>query len=420
MGVLIFFTVSVIVGLLVLALSKGGDSVSSKDRVNLSVWGSASESAFQALISASGYSGDSVDSKLNVSYKYIPEKDFNGALLEALAGGYGPDIILMTDTNMALHAKRTNILSHQYYSERLYKDSFIEGAEMFLSPEGVVAFPFSVDPLVMYWNRDMFNNAGVATPPKYWDEFSSSSLVDRLSVKSSQSIEKSAFSLGGFSNIENAKEIISAMMMQAGAPIVRNSVVALQNAESPVYFYTEFANPSRTTYTWNRSLPNSKQMFISDRLAVYFGFASEAGDIKAKNPNLNFDMASFPQLRDGKNRTTFGRFSALAVLKQSKNTPSAFEAVFKMTGAQPVLAWTQATGLPPVRRDLLSSRPSDALGAVLFDSAFWARAFADPDHNQTKNLFGEMIDSIVSGRSTVGNAVGQFSSRLYNIISSQQ
>jgi multiple sugar transport system substrate-binding protein len=413
-GVLIFFSVAIVGGIIALALSKSSDKVSSKNKINVSIWGSLEENIINTLISAAGYSNDSIDNKYIVSYKYIPPKEFNGQLLEALAGGYAPDIIVLTDTNVYYHTNRVNVLPYKYYSERMFKDSFIEGAEVFLSGGGIIAFPFYLDPLVMYWNRDIFNNASIAYPPRYWDEFIP--LAERLSVKSGINIEKSAFALGGYSNVANAREILAAMMMQAGSPIVRDNFVDIKNVDSAVYFYTEFANPSKVTYTWNRSLPNSKEFFISDKLAVYFGFASEAADIRLKNPNLNFDISMFPQLREGKNRVTFGKFAGLAVLKQSKNISAAFDVVFNLVGRNSISSLSRYTGLPPVRRDLLSARPTDALGSVLFDSAFWSRTFVDPNYSSTNSLMAEMVDSIVSGKSNVRDAIDSFSSHFYNLL----
>jgi hypothetical protein len=124
----------------------------------------------------------------------------------------------------------------------------------------------------------------------------------------------------------------------------------------------------------------------------------------------------FPQLREGKNRVTFGKFAGLAVLKQSKNISAAFDVVFNLVGRNSISSLSRYTGLPPVRRDLLSARPTDALGSVLFDSAFWSRTFVDPNYSSTNSLMAEMVDSIVSGKSNVRDAIDSFSSRFYNLL----
>ncbi|NJO89569.1 MAG: extracellular solute-binding protein [Chloroflexia bacterium] len=56
------------------------------------------------------------------------------------------------------------------YPEKSFRDSFIEGAEVFLGKEGIVAFPIVVDPLVMYFNKNMLTNEGLSIPPANWDE----------------------------------------------------------------------------------------------------------------------------------------------------------------------------------------------------------------------------------------------------------
>jgi hypothetical protein len=38
-------------------------------------------------------------------------------------------------------------------------------------------------------------------------------------------------------------------------------------------FYTDFANPAKEVYSWNETLDNSIDMFVSNRLAMMFGYA---------------------------------------------------------------------------------------------------------------------------------------------------
>jgi hypothetical protein len=54
-------------------------------------------------------------------------------------------------------------------------------------------------------------------------------------------------------------------------------------------------------------LPKSRNYFLSGRLATYFGFSSEARNIRFKNPNLNFYVAEIPAVEKLKNKTVFAR-----------------------------------------------------------------------------------------------------------------
>ena len=101
----------------------------------------------------------------------------------------------------------------------------------------------------------------------------------------------------------------------------------------PLRFYTEFSNPSKTVYSWNRSLPSSRDMFARGGLAVYFGYGGEITGLREKNPHLNFDIAPVPQIRDRRTQKTFGRMTALAVAKNSSNVETAFAVAYALTGA---------------------------------------------------------------------------------------
>jgi ABC-type glycerol-3-phosphate transport system substrate-binding protein len=310
----------------------------------------------------------------------------------------------------------------------MFKDTYITEAELFLSKNGVLAVPFGIDPLIMYWNRDLFSSAGIANPPHFWDEFLR--LAESLTVKGdSVTIAKSAVPLGEFSNITNAKEIISAMTLQTGAPITAYntsgslavSLTGYNNSglQNVVDFYTEFANPVKSVYTWNRSLPNSLSMFAAGGLGVYFGFASELSSVKSKNPNLDFDISYFPQPREAQTKITYGKVFGTATLRSSVKVSSAMQLALLFGSAAGVKAWDDASGLPPVRRDLLSSVPSNAYGAILYNSALWSRGWLDPDSSRTKGLFRDMIEGITSGWMTTSEAVGKFNSQMNLLLSGQ-
>jgi ABC-type glycerol-3-phosphate transport system substrate-binding protein len=154
-------------------------------------------------------------------------------------------------------------------------------------------------------------------------------------------------------------------------------------------------------------MPDSKSMFLSGDLAVYFGFASELADIRLKNPNLNFDIAPVPQTASSDRTITFGRMIGLAIVKNSKNIAGAYEVAGKMTAAQSVEALAKLTNLPPVRRDLLATRPAEAFKTVFYDGAIQSRAWLSPEPAKLKPIYKEMIESITAGRASVSQVLSR-------------
>ena len=222
------------------------------------------------------------------SIKYIEKRadTFDAELVEVLASGTGPDAILLSHDLIVRHKDKVFPIPYESFSVRQFADTFVQEGEMYLIREGVLALPFSIDPLVMFWNRDLFSTAGISQPPTAWDEFFTLA-ADLTRADNARNVTLSAVALGEWSNVEHAKEILSLLIMQAGNPIIAvtgsGPVSVLDQkgegstppTESALRFYTEFSNSAKMAYSWNRSLPNSKDMFLAGDLAVYFGFGSE-------------------------------------------------------------------------------------------------------------------------------------------------
>lgn len=420
--VIAVFGILIAVTLLVLFLDKGSGSQKS---VSLSLWGTAPASYVNAVLTATNT--DKLG--LKIAYKQIDPKDFDQNLIEALASGKGPDAIIIPQDSIVRYQDKLYPIPYGTISQRNFMDTYIGEAELFMSKDGLIGIPFSVDPMVAYWNRDLFSSAGISKPPQYWDEFPR--LAESLTERSdSGAIKKSAVSIGEFSNITNAKEIISALAIQAGIPItVRSSTGKITssfnsangtnatNIGNVVDFYVEFANPVKSVYTWSRALPNSQSLFTQGDLGVYFGFTSELSVIKAKNPNLDFDLTYFPQLKDSNNKITFGRVYAISIIRWSSKAAAAMQVAMLFGSGAGVKAWSDASGLPPVRRDLLSSKPSDPYAVIYYDSALWSRGWLDPDVSRTKEIFQNMIESVTSGWMTTSQAVNNANTSMGNLLS---
>ncbi|MBX4210518.1 extracellular solute-binding protein [Candidatus Parcubacteria bacterium] len=362
------------------------------------------------------------DHSINLSYVEKSPQKFDQDLIEALAVGKGPDIILLDNDSILKHANKIYPIPFQSYSERIFKDTFIQEGELFLSPSGIYGLPFSVDPLVMYWNRDIFSNASLPSAPAKWEEFQN--VVAKLTKKNNSVILQSAVALGEFSNIDHAKEILTTLIQQAGNPLTawqNGKVVSTLGEEfntpipptqAALDFYTEFSNPIRPFYSWNRSLPSSKSFFLSGDLAMYFGFASELAEISQKNPNLNFDVAYVPQSNTAPVKTTYGHMQAFAIMRTTHVFDGAIKTAEALTAKDAIALWTKYSGLPPVRRDLLSQKPGDAYKDVFYESALRSRAWIDPNHDSSTMILKNMVESVTSGKSRSSEAVTRAANEL--------
>lgn len=420
LGIFGFFIVAGVIAIASYGKFGGGSSDGSVPAAGV-VWGTLDGAVIESALTKYNQANDNT---LGITYRQVSESTFDQELTTALAENRGPDMVLLTSDRLLQHERKIFAIPYENYPERTYRDTFTQGTELFLSPSGVLAFPILVDPMVLYWNRILLNAEGIVRPPQLWEEVLS--LVPKLTKSdSSFNITQSIIALGEYENVTHAKEILATMIMQAGNPIVirrgdgqyqsiLNNTLNLPEApaDAALRFYTEFANPVKPAYSWNRSLPSSQTAFIRGDSALYLGFASELFDIQAQNPNLNFDVTRMPQVRDAVTKTTFGTMYAVAILNQSANKAGAFSAALTLANPGMVQYFVDAFALPPVRRDMLGQAPTDPFMTVFYQDALIAQGFFDPDRNQSAQVFKRLIEDVTSGRSSLSSAVSEASGRL--------
>ena len=379
----------------------------------VTLWGSVPNETMQTLIE------EILRDERSVSIKYVEKRpeNFTKDFVEALASGKGPNMVILPQDELIANLNKIAPISYETIRERDFKNTFIEEGEMFLRPEGIVALPFIIDPIVMYWNRDIFTNALLTAPPKYWTEFYN--LVSKITVRDrTGGILTSLVPFGEYRNVTNVKEILSILLMQAGSSVVNSKNGLLSaglitqgpvNIENPVVtamrFYTEFSKPEKDSYSWNRSLPQSSAMFHAGDLALYFGYASENQLIKQMNPHLNFDVAVVPQASMTAKKLTFGRMYGVAIVASGMNQAGALRATTLLSGIRVITGISDLLKLPPVRRDIISIRPTDPALSVFYDSALISRAWYDQSSAETNLIFMNMIESVNSGRSSMNEAL---------------
>lgn len=421
-GIFILFA---LVGVLVFSVSST-KTKSENQNVKVTIWGTLPESYFMPVIFElnTKYPG-----YVNMDYIYKEEKILERDLTNALLDNKEiPDGLLISHDLLLKYQKRLTLISWNALSERVYKDTYSEASEIFLTQSGSYAVPFLIDPLVLYWNRDSFSAQGIASAPSKWEEITN--LTPRLTERNeNRTLKKVAIGLGEFQNIKYAKEILAALSLQVGGKFVSRNNDSLQQSvqqdaedgsELPLTnaltFFTQFANPSKETYTWSKALPNDESMFLRGDSAMFIGFGSEVGSLRSKNPNLNFDIAVLPQAKSGEKPLTYGTIYGIGILQDSLNKNSMLQMANFLASAELQKAIAEKGALAPVRKDLLQTPPGTAVGDVVWQSAFITRGWLDPNKLETDSLFKELIESVTTGRTTPSQSAIIFAEQLKEIL----
>ena len=411
-----------VAAVLIFAFAVGGNTSTSTGTVQ--IWGTLDATAFNTVIRQAVES----DTRLSqVSYVQKEEATFVNDVTNALAGGQGPDLVLLRQDYAYSEASKLIPVPYTSLSETQFRNTFVEAANPFLSESGVLGIPISVDPLVLYWNRDLLSTAGFAKPPLYWDELyeMARSITKR---DSGGKITKSAIAFGEYVNVNNAKDILAMLILQAGGNITSRDaagrvVPALspktgdptQATPSALRFYTEFTDPSKDDYTWNRALPGSRQAFAAGDPALYVGYASEQPLILRMNPNLNFAAAPIPQIRGAARALDTGRVYALVTPRTSANPTGAITVAYALAASGISKNLSTALGIPSARRDVLAL-PAQGDDDLFNKQAIISRSWIDPNPAKTDTMFRAMIEDTTSGASLLSEAITRAEQELEHIL----
>ncbi len=408
---LCFFGAFAVAGVAIFAFAVSGKNGTATGPVV--IWGTLDKNTFQSVLQDVA---DSNPDFLQVTYVQKDEDSYMTEITNALAEGVGPDLMLLRQDYAYSQVSRVRLLPETILSAQEFTDAYADAAQAFLDPGGIIAIPFLIDPLVLYWNRDMLNASGFAQPLQHWDELYD---MSRIMTKRTDtgSITKATVSFGQYKNYSNAKDVLAMLVQQAGGKITeRDEDGRLSSALSPVSgteaqssvaalrFYTEFSDPSKEDYTWNGSMPNARDVFAAGNLGLYFGFASEKKLIAASNPNLNFSATSTPQMRTGGRILTAGKVYGFAIPRTSQNPNGALTIASNLASKDVVAIFSTAFGMPAARRDVLAARTEGDM--ELFNrQAIITRTWTDPDPLRTADIFRGMIEETTSGVSLVSEAV---------------
>ncbi len=413
---IVLIAVFLIATILAVAVFAGFGGIKSEAIPTATIWGTVPASVVQEVVRRVNEQKTVID----VIYEQKDPETFHEEFVEALASDAGPDLVILSDDQLYEEKNKIIPIGYKTFPEREFRETFADVANLLITDGGVLGVPLVIDPMVMFWNRDIFADAAISIPPKSWAEFPS--MASRIIKRETDSrIIEALVPFGEYRNVDNAKQILATLAFQIGNPLygVDASTGEVQSlldtrpigSENPAFqdvveFFTEFSNPQRNIYSWNRSMPSSKDVFLAGDLAMYFGPASEIYELRDKNPNLNFETALIPKASGSSAQSrVYGKFHGLYIVKGSANVNSALAVLSKLSTNASSKIFSDAIGLPSARRDLLFATGESAYKSVFVEAAIQSKSWFDPEAKLTDKIFLNMIESITTGREGISDAL---------------
>ncbi len=369
---------------------------------------------------------------VKVFYKQFSYEDYERNLIDAMASGTGPDVFMVHNTWIPKHGDKLAALpakipglKQPLLTVQDYKNNFVDVAfKDFTYNNQIYALPLYVDTLALFYNKDLLNSTGITRPPQDWDEFNSDVETITKLDKSGQ-ITQSAAAIGTARNINRSTDLLSALMIQTGVKMTdddhtgasfASSVNNTAVGELALKYYTDFANPSVRTYTWNDAQHYSLDAFIEGKTAMMFNYSHQIGVLRSKASRLNLGVAPMPQVSktDVKN---YANYWGAGVSSRSKFPNESWKFVAYLASKEGAQSYLSETVRPSARRDLIELQRSDLDLGIFAVQALSARSWYQIDSTAIETIFADMIDDVNFGRMSVKDSLSNAESRVSVLMS---
>lgn len=360
---------------------------------------------------------------VTVQYRQFGDADtYHAALLEALAAGTGPDIYAVRNTEVMRHLPKLVAMPGELLSALSFRNNFAPVVERDFKVKGsVVALPLSVDTLALVYNRDLLNQAGIVAPPATWEELVA--MAPKL-VKTDAAgrITQASVALGGSAvNTPRVADILSALFLESGLTPVYDDWANIgfvnQKGYEALRFYLQFSNTASPLYTWHEGMPNALDAFAQGRVAMIFEYASALGDIRERNPLINFAVAPLPQHAGAAKATTMASYWGYTVSRQSRQGRLAWELVVSAaTEGRGLATYLASVPRPPASPLFVDSYRENPDLSVFARQILIAGAWPMPHQELTTQIFSDVVTTVLENRASVETAIAQGASRLSQLI----
>lgn len=450
-----------------LVLSGCGSAKNTSYKIDLEVWGLFDDSiTYDSFIGEykkiNPYVGE-------IKYKKLSPDTYKQDIIDAMASGQGPDIVLIGNNWLPSFENKLAPAPQAVLNNQEFTSNFVGVASTdFMSNNRIFAVPLSVDSLALFYNRGIFNAVGIATPPKTWEEFNAAVRAATI-YNNSGAVVRSGVAMGTAQNVNRATDIVNMLMIQLGVKLpsqndpqsrfnegVRDASGQLQRVgEEALSYYTNFArlilppnNTPNPLACWGYGMHYSIDAFVEENAAMMINYSWQIETIKKQNPQLNFAVAPVPQFNpsspadyanywgyavsknkmepsvgaDGKQQyapmssakndariheawqflkfltiKNSGSFRLMnALTKQTKDFPISID---------PALEYAKRTNKPAARYDIIEQQKTDPYLAAFASGNLIAKSWYNVNPGGVEDAFGQMIDAVVKGDMSAGNAL---------------
>lgn len=398
----------------------------------LTVWDDRSNPVVRSMTEELILKPFSEQYKCKIDYVLRPTINNTQTLIAAVAAGNAPDVAFFDLWGVPVLRDMGALLNIWPYNEsvaedhRLVEEDYTPAIWQYFrpNPDVVDALPGVVTPLVFYYNKKYWREAGLTENdiPKTWDEFIAVAKKLNKDTDGDGKVDRYAFTelLGG-----TPRRILyrfQGYLLQAGGWWVDadgNPTMTTKEAETALQYVVDMihkhqiVSPSALSYGFE----DTKKLFTSGRIAMLQDGAWLAGSLKTEYPDIEWGDFVSPAGPSGKSGTWLAA-DPWAAFKTTKFPKEAAHLVFWMTKGKEYVTITQEMGQEPTpatlkKRPGFQSKVTPAAAEAMTTGRFW------PPYEYFPKLFppiAEGIQKAASGQMSVQEALAEANEEAEKIV----
>ena len=336
------------------------------------------------------------------------ESNFYDKLVTTIMGESAPDIARVEPPKAAQYIAAGYAANLDSYISSDLRDQFFEGTLTPLTKDGsLYGVPQDVSTLALFYRTDMFEQAGIATPPATWEELIAD--AEKLTDEANGVYGISLF--GGWGAFEFYPWFWQAggeMLTQDGdkITITFNSPEGVEALQLWVDLVEKYKVMPTGTATIGED--DVKGPFIAGQVAMFTSGAWTIASLK-ENSDIEGKWAVAP-LPAGKQSASVLGGMDMIVLEQSQNKEQAARFLAFLMQDDIQLDWAKTLGVLPIKQNLYAD--------AAFQSDPLIQAFSEqlkvaltrptiPQAGEVDDAFGKAVQAALSGAQTAQEALDE-------------
>jgi multiple sugar transport system substrate-binding protein len=389
-------------------LSPGIPDPSEPVTITFASWHTADSATFEALRTQF----QELHPNITVEFEDVPAEEATDRLTTRIAGGNPPNVAFLDQSVVVDFASRNALVDLNPYADQSAAVKVDDYVPAFLNSSlwegGLYGLPMSGETTGLFYRTDLFEAAGIASPPTTWEEL-------EAAAQTLTNADNRTYGFIMFATEaayywypwlwQNGGELLS----EDGTQIAFNSDAGKEAAE----FYVRLADYSPPDYL-NSNSWDGRIAFVEGQVAMYVAGAWFAGMLMSDFPDINGLWSAAPLPERVRCATTVAG-DTLVIPAVSENHDASWKWIEFLSAPQNLLLLTQGTPenpttLLPTRTTLLEDPATFANNPIMEQFAQQmecgvTNAAANPRYGEVESFLNDALGRAIYGETDAATAL---------------